>query len=60
MDTSQNEIPMPPYYMDKANEREIMVRGQYLTMSCDIEYCLLNITLFCSPTPDSHERVGKL
>ena len=60
MDTSQNEIPMPPYDMDKANEREIMVRGQYLTMSCDIEYCLLNITLFCSPTPDSHERVGKL
>jgi|GEM_PF-2953068 len=59
MDTHQEELPMPIYDLEKANEREIKVRGQYLTMSCDIDYCLLNITLFCSPTPDSHERVGK-
>ena len=59
MDIHKTKILMPPYDLDKANEREMQVRGQYLTMSCDIEYCLLNITLFCNPTPDSHDRVGK-
>ena len=59
MDTEQNKHPLPPYDLDKAQEREVKVRGEYLTMSCDIEYCLVNITLFCNPTPDSHERVGK-
>lgn len=59
MDTQQDEIPMPPYDIEKANEREIQVRGKYLTMSCDIEYCLLNIIIFCNPTPDSNIRIGK-
>ena len=48
-----------PYNLDKALLKEINVRGRYLTMSCDIEYCLLNIILFCNPNPTDHDRAGQ-
>lgn len=42
-----------------ATKKEIEIRGRYLMMSCDIEYCLLNIIMFCNPDPHNHERAGK-
>ena len=42
-----------------ATKKEIEIRGRYLMMACDIEYCLLNIIMFCNPDPGNHERVGQ-
>ncbi len=28
-------------------------------MACDIEFCLLNIIMYCNPDPNNHERVGQ-
>jgi len=44
---------------NKSTKKEIEIRGRYLMMACDIEYCLLNIILFCNPDPHNHERVGQ-
>ena len=59
MDFQENEIPMPPYNLEEALLKEIEVRGRYLSMSCDIEYCLLQILIFCNPDPNNHDRSGK-
>lgn len=40
-------------------KKEIEIRGRYLMMCCDIEYCLLNIIMFCNPDPNNHERAGQ-
>lgn len=40
-------------------KNEIAIRGQYLMMACDIEFCLLNIIMYCNPDPNNHERVGQ-
>lgn len=56
----QNKFIM--YDISKENKEtttEISIRGRYLMMSCDIEYCLLNIICFCNPDPNNHERSGQ-
>jgi len=40
-------------------KKEIEIRGRYLMMACDIEYCMLNIIMFCNPDPNTHERAGQ-
>jgi hypothetical protein len=40
-------------------KKEIEIRGRYLMMCCDIEYCLLNIIMWCNPDPNNHERAGQ-
>jgi hypothetical protein len=45
--------------LDKALEKEILIRGRFLVMGADIEYCILQIMLFCHPNPYAHERMGK-
>jgi hypothetical protein len=42
-----------------ATKKEIEIRGRYVMMACDIEYCLLNIINYCNPDPNNHERAGK-
>lgn len=42
-----------------ATKKEIEIRGRFLMMACDIEYCLLNMIMFCNPNPGSHVRVGQ-
>jgi hypothetical protein len=42
-----------------AIKKEIEIRGRYLMMACHVEYCLLNIIMFCNPDPNNHERVGQ-
>jgi len=44
---------------NSATKKEIEIRGRFLMMACDIEYCLLNIIMFCNPDPRNHERVGQ-
>ena len=44
---------------NNATKKEIEIRGRFLMMACDIEYCLLNIIMFCNPDPGNHERVGQ-
>ena len=44
---------------NSSTKREIEIRGRFLMLACDIEYCLLNIIMFCNPDPGNHERVGK-
>ena len=39
--------------------KEIEIRGRLIMLSCDIEFCLLNIILFCNPDPNNHERAGE-
>lgn len=40
-------------------KKEIEIRGRYAMLSCDLEYCLLNIIIFCNPEPFNHERFGQ-
>ena len=50
------------YDISKENDaikKEIDIRGRYMMMACDIEYCLLNIIMFCNPDPHNHERAGQ-
>ena len=42
-----------------ATIKEIEIRGRLIMLACDIEFCLLNIIIFCNPTPNNHERTGK-
>ena len=43
----------------KATKKEIEVRGKIMMLACDIEFCLLNIIMFCNPDPNNHERAGQ-
>ena len=43
-----------------ATKKEIEIRGRYLMMACDIEYCLLNIIMFCNPDPGNMKGLGNL
>jgi len=40
-------------------DKEIEIRGRIVSAACDIEYCLLNIIVFCHPDPHNHERLGQ-
>lgn len=42
-----------------ATRKEIEIRGRIVMMACDIEFCLLNIIMFCNPSPNYHERAGR-
>ena len=40
-------------------KKEVAIRGRFAMLACDIEYCLLNIIMFCNPDPYNHERFGQ-
>lgn len=47
------------YSLSNENEetkKEIDIRGRYLLMSCDIEFALFGIIIYCNPDPVNHER----
>ena len=51
METAYNE--------SAKTKKEIDIRGRFMMMACDIEYCLFNIIMFCNPDPHHHERMGQ-
>ena len=45
-----------PYYEEPHVLAEIDVRGRFISMSCDIEWSMLNIMAYCSPDPFNQVR----
>jgi hypothetical protein len=47
------------YNESPETKNEVLIRGRYLMMACDIEFCLFNIIMYCSSDPNNHERAGQ-
>lgn len=49
------------YDISKENaetKKEIDIRGRFIMLSCDIEFALFNIMMYCHPDPYNHTREG--
>lgn len=42
----------------EAVQKEIEIRGRFITMSCDLEFSLLNIIMYTSADPYDQKRMG--
>ncbi len=48
-----------PYYESIDIIAEIDIRGRFMMMSCDIEWSMLHIIMFCANDPNNHHRVNQ-